>query len=1513
VSADIEALREAVRLNPADPLPRADLGRALAAAGRHAEAAGEFRQAVRLDPAHPAYRADLGRALAAAGRHAEAEAEFREAVRLGPDDPGYRAEFGRALAAAGRHAEAEAEFREAVRLDPAGHAYQAGLGGALAALDRYAKAEPAFREAVRLEPGNPAYQAGLGRALTAMGRYAEAEPALREAVRLDPGNPAHHADLGRALADAGRHAEAKVELREAVALKPTNPGYRAGLADALAADGRPADAEREFREAVRLDPADHAYRAGLGCALAAQARFAEAETAFGQAVRLDPADPAHHADLGRALAAQARFAEAETAFEQAVRLDPADPAHHADLGRALLGQKRLTDAETELREAMRLDPGNPAYQADLGQVSIIRERHADAEKLFREAMQRDPGNPAYRAGLGRALSAQGHYAQAQRLFREAAHLDERAAEYRADLGRSLAASGRHAEAERLLREAIRLDPANPTYHADLGRSLSAGRRHAEAERLFREAIRLDPDNPANHADLGRALAAQGLPDDAEPALREAVALDPANPVYQADLGRTLAAQGRDADAGAAYREAVRLDPDNPAYHADLGRSLSAQGRDADAGAAYRQAAQLDPANPAYHADLGRSLSAQGRDADAEDTLREAVRLDPANPAYRADLGRSLARVGRHADAGKQFQEAVRLDPGHPAYHADLGRSLSAQGRDADAEDTLREAVRLDPAEPAFRAALGLVLLRRQQLSQAGIVLRQALELDPDAANAEVAALQEAVTTAYDAAITDYAYGLASRTFSKVELERRGVTEHQYTDQVTGITTRQLPDLRDAYRAWADAQPAEESGLQRSRSSNGSFRPKFMMGLCLLIAAASLAGIILSGDGTLTHSDEARLITEAAFLMTAVLGSCLAVFYSRRADRERPAASCVSMEEGRLITLIKTLVLEPAVTAALQVSWQDAETDRVSLRDGFDLGAKTDVANLIATEAKGQVAKALRVRHGAAVGVAGPRGSGKTELARMFTELGSLEPAGQTISLMLHAHSEYDARTFLLRLLKDLCGRIVEIGSGGREVSDPLTYLQGRRQLLTLYLIGGGLISCGMAGLLIILTGMKVSTFAPYAICCVLIFAGVVVLAGRVPPGRRRARNTPIRQQTIERAIKLRTRAQFTDSYIHSYTNSVGPGGSPSYGPTTSTTTEVRLESIPLTEMDVVRELDEIVKSVAEDHWQVIIAIDELDKMENADEAIKFLDRITALFDMHECSFIVSLPEDAWARFEKRGLPSGDALRSSFHKVVLVEILKPSESRDFLKRRNISITDAQALLCHCLSGGLPRDLIQAAQRLADAADQLQGNESKPPMLCRVVEKMLREDLAREMKASEMFSADGGQRSSISTNDDNATSWLNIWPDPKKTERRLADICKARGGYTTADPPSTPSDQTELEAHIAVLHTIRQAFSPGGPLTELMLKSPATDQLVDGFHNIAHAWQCLETDVADAWRFLHKARKTLKLASLQASAPKRAPSGRRKSGLQQSASGSGSVTAGDNVAGTSEAADAGPKDD
>jgi hypothetical protein len=76
---------------------------------------------------------------------------------------------------------------------------------------------------------------------------------------------------------------------------------------------------------------------------------------------------------------------------------------------------------------------------------------------------------------------------------------------------------------------------------------------------------------------------------------------------------------------------------------------------------------------------------------------------------------------------------------------------------------------------------------------------------------------------------------------------------------------------------------------------------------------------------------------------------------------------------------------------------------------------------------------------------------------------------------------------------------------------------------------------------------------------------------------------------------------------------------------------------------------------------------------------------------------------------------------------------------------------------------------------------------------------------------------------------------------------------------------------------VLHTIRQAFAPGGPLIKLERESGFDNVfIVNGFDLLARARRRLSTHVPDAWKLLDSARETLGLSPLTVARDKPAES-------------------------------------
>jgi len=1000
---------------------------------------------------------------------------------------------------------------------------------------------------------------------------------------------------------------------------------------------------------------------------------------------------------------------------------------------------------------------------------------------------------------------------------------------------------------------------DPDYPAERGRTLLEQGRLAEAERVLREAIQSEPDDAASYANLGRALLGLARPEEAAAALREAVAYDLGNAAYHADLGRALYGLGRDEEAVQALGEAVAYQPDAADYQGDLGQALFRAGRLPEAERALREAVRLDPDRAAYQAALGWVLLGQDRDDEAAAALREAVRLDPDSAGYQADLGRALFSVGELPEAAAALTEAVRRSPDRAAYQASLGQALLLLDRLPEAEAALRKAADLDQGTAAYRADLGQVMLRMGRVPEAEAALREAARLDPDPANEKIADLRTALDTALDERIVRFVREQVDRTWATDMAEQRGVLRTEYAEHVDRITRQRLPALRVPFKNWADAQ--QDEGIDRVAFESRRRRRHRIWLLCEVLVLMVAAGSFLVGflDRQLGASLSAVLVSVGALgLVVAVL---LLVWLDM--TRDVPVSRASYVLEDQLRTLVTNLILEPAFTAALTIIWKDSAADPVRIADGPELSAKADISNVVTTEAHSRLTIALNRRNGAAVGVAGPRGSGKTELARAFTELRPSDPASRTIPLMLWAPVKYDAQTFLLRLLKELCISILATGAVTPGDDGLIFTARGRRMAVAI--ISGAVAAAGLALVTVKATGTAIGPEVPFAIGALLIAGGSALLAVVLRPRRpRRRREVAISQDTISRAADLRTRAEFTETYSRSA--QLGISGS---GLSLSATGGTQLARIPLNEVDVVRELFNLVRSVAASGWQVVIAIDELDKMKDDAEAITFLNHVKVLFPIHDCSFVVSVSENAWARFENRGIPFSDAFDSSFDEIVHVHMLRPRESRDLLKRRNTSISDAQALLCHCLSGGLPRDLLRAIRLLARVAGHLhRSGAAEPPTLAEVLDSLLAADLKEKIAAFEI-EARADTRTDVSkANLDSVTCWSRLWPDLDKTERRLAGARPADRDGPAAPDSAGPTMQPEFQAYVAVLHTIRQAFSPQGPLGELERQATGFDHdLIElGFDPIARARRSISTDVGGAWALLDEAREQLRLAPL-----------------------------------------------
>ncbi|MEJ0088374.1 MAG: tetratricopeptide repeat protein [Limisphaerales bacterium] len=131
---------------------------------------------------------DLGVALDAQGRFAEALEVYQQAENMGSRRYQVHNNFGNVLGLLGRHDESLAHYRKAIELAPQSATLHSAAGSQLAALGRFAEALLEFSEAEKLDPNDAKTRMEAGKTLFKMGRDAEGLDEFHTALQIEPGN-----------------------------------------------------------------------------------------------------------------------------------------------------------------------------------------------------------------------------------------------------------------------------------------------------------------------------------------------------------------------------------------------------------------------------------------------------------------------------------------------------------------------------------------------------------------------------------------------------------------------------------------------------------------------------------------------------------------------------------------------------------------------------------------------------------------------------------------------------------------------------------------------------------------------------------------------------------------------------------------------------------------------------------------------------------------------------------------------------------------------------------------------------------------------------------------------------------------------------------------------------------------------------------------------------------------------------------------------------------------------------
>jgi len=443
------------------------------------------------------------------------------------------------------------------------------------------------------------------------------------------------------------------------------------------------------------------------------------------------------------------------------------------------------------------------------------------------------------------------------------------------------------------------------------------------------------------------------------------------------------------------------------------------------------------------------------------------------------------------------------------------------------------------------------------------------------------------------------------------------------------------------------------------------------------------------------------------------------------------------------------------------SYGQHKTTGVGLAEGLTLATE------VATDVRNDMARIFRTMPSASVGVAGPRGIGKTTL--LWSLCNSAIPGldrKKIIAVYTAAPVEYDGRDFLLHIFSGVCRKV--LSSRNRpEIRAPFSDLEMNQIeessgfLRRNSKLGGLLLAFGISTLLVgavlaILLAMltpavspqgggaaknsvrqptftetlmsvvdfKVGPMLQWGVLSAILGFGLMLEGQR--GGSKRDEGG-----MLEEAQRHLADINFQRNYSSGWSGALKLPAGVDVSSTVGLQLAQKQKSLPELADNFRRFVELMTDDKKGDAFQtIIIAIDELDKMKTAEAAQQFLNEIKMIFTIPRCFFFISVSENALSNFERRGLSVRDAFDSSFDDIRYVDYLSLSEARRILFRRVLNLPGQYCALCYVLSGGLPRDLIRVTRALLELAEK----DPKHNEMRQLAQSMIRTEVQRKIRAA-----------------------------------------------------------------------------------------------------------------------------------------------------------------------------------
>lgn len=476
----------------------------------------------------------------------------------------------------------------------------------------------------------------------------------------------------------------------------------------------------------------------------------------------------------------------------------------------------------------------------------------------------------------------------------------------------------------------------------------------------------------------------------------------------------------------------------------------------------------------------------------------------------------------------------------------------------------------------------------------------------------------------------------------------------------------------------DREPLELRAVSMARSHVVNRRMAFAFGILLatsLIAAAALVVASGSTDGHLQNR-----LADVGLLFGAAFAAAVATTRGARKDlAEADGALSDFDNEARSDAFA---ILRERIRGEFSIALQQELREHGVLRFPKNAPRLIELSDptIVASRSIDRVQQFVDNHETSAIGIAGPRGVGKTTLLRAVAA--RVRSRGG-VSAIVSAPVEY-APTDLLR---SLAMEVHEQFAGD-------VVVENRMRKRGIGWIGLGIASVGVVtGIAASVPGLlsaawiTVVQFSPFVVSIALIVFGSFLWF--LPRWADEERDNALADLTeLVRDLEYET----------THTGGITAKGF-SFGEFTMNRSSSRRT---LTHGDLAVKLRRALSSITENGTRaVIVAVDELDKLPSHEAAIRTINVLKDMMRIRGVHVLVTVSDEALASFAL-GAFERDAFDSTFDAIFDVERLTLPDASRLLSSRVVGFPDELLTYCFISSAGLARDLLREARAVLDRA-------------------------------------------------------------------------------------------------------------------------------------------------------------------------------------------------------------------